>query len=88
MGYFQFLKSIFWPKINLIILQIIFVVKYQARRTNFSYNFFSFIPVHEILFSKNAPYFCLLSTTVNPRIRLALEQGPRSNKTCNKAEIQ
>ena len=57
-GDFQFSKSFFWPKIKLIILKMIFVLQYETRRTNFSNNFFNFIHVHEILFSKNVPYFC------------------------------
>jgi len=31
MGHFQFLKSIFRPKINLIILKMIFALEYQTK---------------------------------------------------------
>ena len=64
-GYFQFLKSIFRPKINLITLKMILVLEYQTRRTTFSNNIFSFIHTHQILFSKNVPYFCRLSTKLS-----------------------
>ena len=67
-GYFQFLKTIFRPKINLITLKMIFVLEYQTRRTTFSNNIFSFIHTHQILFSKNVPYFCQLSTKLSCKI--------------------
>ena len=43
---------------------MIFVLEYQTRRTTFSNNIFSFIHFHQILFSKNVPYFCRLSTDI------------------------
>ena len=70
MGYFQFLESIFRPKINLIILKMIFVLEYHTRKTTFSNNIFSFIHFHQILFSQNVPYFCLLSTKLYCKISL------------------
>ena len=36
---------------------MIFVLEYQTRKTTFSDNLFSFIHVHQILFSKNVLYF-------------------------------
>ena len=67
-GYFQFLKSIFRPKINLITLKMIFVLEYQTRRTTFSNNIFSFIQTLQILFSKNVPYFFRLSAKLSCKI--------------------
>ena len=55
MGYFQFLKSIFRPKINLIILKRILVIEYQTKRRTFSNMILSFIHVHQILFTVPAP---------------------------------
>ena len=65
MGIFSFQSNFFGQKINLIILKMIFVLEYQTRRTTFSNNIFSFIHIHEILFSKSVPYFCRLSTNLS-----------------------
>ena len=58
----------FEPKMNVIILKMIFVLEYQTRRTTFSNNIVSFIHDHQILFSKNLPYFCWLSTKLSCKI--------------------
>ena len=41
---------------------MVFLLQYQTRWTTFSNNIFSFIHVHQILCSKNVPYFSRLST--------------------------
>ena len=60
-GYFQFFKSTFRSKINLIILKMIFVLEYQIRRTTFIKIIFNFSQFWQTLFSKFMPYFCWLS---------------------------
>ena len=54
MGYFQFFKSIFSPKINLIILKMVFVLEYKTKGYFLETTFFY------ILYSKIVPYFCQL----------------------------
>ena len=54
---------------------MIFVLEYQTRRITFSNIIFSFIHSHQILFSKNVPYFCRLST----RLSYKMSKNPLRN---------
>ena len=56
-GCLKFSKLIFWPKINLIIVKMIFVLGYQTRRTKFSNNISSFFIFIKFYFVKMCPLF-------------------------------
>ena len=47
---------------------MIIVLEYKTGRTNFSKNIFSFVCVHQILFTKNVPDICWLSTKLSCKI--------------------
>ena len=60
--HFQISKSIFEAKYKTIILKPKFLFEYQIRRTTFIKSIYFFNHCCKILFSKNMPYFCRVST--------------------------
>ena len=54
----NWILSIFMPKINLITLKMVFALECQTRRTTFSNTIFYCIHTHQVLSSKDVPYFC------------------------------